>query len=422
MLILPRHEYRVLHRKPLHEWREPSQRIFPGIQNRTWFSLVARTSDGVRFWRGWFEDWEDADAFLWALTLHQQTGVPIPRDIRRLPTLPSYPHTFLEHAWRPARYYGEWREEWSDLPLVYEKLAVTSFITSPTGSNQTWTSPSDWNNATNTIEGIGAGGSGGAVRGGAVRGAGGGGGGAYAKIVNFTVATPGTTTATTRVGTGGAAVQQTGTNGNLNGNSGGGSWFNNTAQPTAGTGNTELGATPGLFGEGVSGGATGGPGGVATSSAGSTRFSGGQGGNSLGSGTSAGGGAGAGGTTANGTDGVDCTAQGGEDGGAGGATNGGAGGQGTDTTGTPGVPTAGGTGTVWDASHGAGGGGGGARNGGAGNSDGGAGGLYGGGGGGSCGSGTITSGAGAQGILVVIYTPVVWGVARKMHQYRRRRV
>jgi len=39
-----------------------------------------------------------------------------------------------------------------------------AFLTSPTGSNQTFTSPSDCNNASNTIEVIGGGGAGDVVK------------------------------------------------------------------------------------------------------------------------------------------------------------------------------------------------------------------------------------------------------------------
>src|SRR5438105_3697808 len=58
------------------------------------------------------------------------------------------------------------------------------FLTT-TGSNQTFTSPSDWNNSNNTIECIGAGGSGGAVRGSTTNDATGGGGGAIDQQFQF---------------------------------------------------------------------------------------------------------------------------------------------------------------------------------------------------------------------------------------------
>src|SRR5262245_34891235 len=52
---------------------------------------------------------------------------------------------------------------WNSLPCESFAQAmgkVTIFLTSPTGSNQTWTVPDDWNSANNSIEVIGAGGGG----------------------------------------------------------------------------------------------------------------------------------------------------------------------------------------------------------------------------------------------------------------------
>ena len=364
-------------------------------------------SDGRRFWRGWFEDWDDADAFLWALTLHQQTGAPIPPEIRRLPQRANYPHTFLEQAWRPALYEGEWFPDWAELPLIYEKLAVTSFLTSPTGSNQTWTSPSDWSNAANSIECIGGGGSGGNRGTGAGTGSGGG-GAAYGKAANHSVSSPGTDTRTYQVASGGAAVSTTITAGN----NGGHTWFNDTAFPTAVTDNSKASGQQGGGGPQGSGAQSGGLAGQATSSSGSTRNNGGEGGDGNATGGHGAGGGGAGGTT--GAGGVGVSASGNTDtaGGAGGTANGGTAG----TAGGGGNGGNGGTGTVWDASHGAGGGGGGSRGG----TTAGNGGLYGGGGGGIQSNATETSGAGAQGIVVVIYTPLIT-VPRKMFQYRQRR-
>jgi hypothetical protein len=413
VLILPRHELRVLHAKPRHEWREPSQRrTLGGIENRTWFSVLARTSDGVRYWRGWFESWDDADAFLWALTLQQCEGRPIEPEIRRLPRSSGYPHTFLEQAWRPALYEGEWRPEWRDLPLIYEKLAVTSFLTSPTGSNQTWTSPADWDNADNSIECIGAGASGG-HRGNTTGTGSGGGAGAYGKALDHTVSSPGTDTRTYQIGTGGTGVAAS-----TNGNPGTSTWFNDTAFPTAVTDNTKASGQRGLNGVQGSGAQNGGPGGAAASGSGSTRNDGGAGGDGNSTGGHGCGGGGAGGTTAAGLQPTLANGNVSTPGGAGGTANGGTAGAASDGLG--GAGGNGGTGTVWDASHGAGGGGGGCRNG-TGSNGGGAGGLYGGGGGG-CGSQSVgNTGAGAQGIIVVIYTPLIT-TPRKVYDYRRRRV
>lgn len=408
MLILPQHQYRILRRKPLHEWREPSQRrTLGGIENRTWFSLTARTSDGVRFWRGWFEDWADADAFLWALTVHCQTGAPIPRDIRRLPQASSLDpktrywdgrgdlHTFQWAVWFPALYEGEWREEWAELPLVYEKLAVTDFLTSPTGSNQTWNSPSDWNNSDNTIYCVGGGGSGGRAQGAARLEGAGGGGGCMMQALNFQVASPGTTTATYQIGAGHAGSAGTGSQA---GTAGGISWFNDTSNPGAGSDATKCSADDGNAG-GASSAANGGQGGQTSASWGTSGFNGGNGGGcTAGPSSWCGSGAGgAGGTTGDGANGDTATSTVGSAGGAGGATNGGS--AGAADGGSAGA------GTAFEGTHGAGGGGGGRQ---ANSGTAGAGGLYGGGGGGvAANSGTLTSGAGRQGLIVVVYTPAV---------------
>ncbi len=88
----------------------------------------------------------------------------------------------------------------------------TIFLTSPTGSNQTWSVPSNWDSATNQIEVIG-GGAGGVTP--STTGGGGGGGGAYSKITNLTLTPSGS--ATFRVGSGGGS-----------GVVGGDTWYNGT--------------------------------------------------------------------------------------------------------------------------------------------------------------------------------------------------
>lgn len=262
------------------------------------------------------------------------------------------------------------------------------FLTSPTGSNQTFTSPSDWNNANNTIELIAGGGSGGSQTG--VGHPTGGGAGEYGKTTNFTFATPGTTTATYQIGAGGVAVT-----GATVGNNGGDTWFNGTTQAGATLG--ALHGVGGATGTGSRNGGTGGTGGVGT-----THTAGGRGGNLTGaSGSGGSGGGGAGGSTGAGNAGVDSsnttaitTAGGSADAGSGGA--GGAGGG----------NNPGGNGTEWDASHGSGGGGGG--NGTSGTLTAGSGGNYGGGGGGAI-AVTPTSGAGIQGIIVITYLSTAGG-------------
>lgn len=252
------------------------------------------------------------------------------------------------------------------------------------GTSQT--SPSDWNNSSNEIGGIGGGGSGGAGRGTAGRESGGG-AGEYREIANFSVATPGTTAFNYVIGAGGAAIVQS-ANGNTPGNAGADTTFNTSS----------LVAKAGGAGAGVGTGATcnGGAGGTGGTGA-SDNADGGRGGNvTVDSGASGGGGAG--GEVGVGNNGTDS---------AGTAT---AGGAGDIAFGGPGGATGanGGNGQEWDATHGSGGGGGGDSQGGAVAATGGTGGNYGGGGGAArTNTGTATSGAGKQGIIILSYTPAV---------------
>jgi hypothetical protein len=311
------------------------------------------------------------------------------------------------------------------LPITIDPTLVTLI------SGTSWTTPADWNNAANTIEVIGGGGGGAPQVGGNI-GAGGG-GGAYSKVSNLTLSG----NITYSIGVSGA--QQT---------DGGDTWFN--------------GATYGAASVAAKGGKgavaqTGGLGGASASGIGDTKYSGGNGRNNAdiqsggsggggaggplgnggtcglggGSGVQGGSGGGGGGGGGNGVDatGNDGTAGGvnhlsagsgsgsaagspagnGSDGSAGGG-GGGSGANGSDTA-SNGHAGAGGAGTEWDLTHGSGGGGGGgggflAPNGRK-AGDGGLGGLYGGGGGGA-GYGyiyTAQGGIGAQGIIVITYTP-----------------
>lgn len=275
------------------------------------------------------------------------------------------------------------------LPLLWLSPAEATviFIVSPTGSNQSSTSPADWCNSNNLVETIGAGASGGAVRASGSRGAGGG-GGAYNAISNFTFAAPGTTTYTWQVGIGGPTTG--GVTAATSGTTGGDTWFNGTTLGGSSVGSK--GGTQGTASTSVD--VTGGAGGVAASGVGSG-FNGGRGGNtSGGSATGGGGAAGSFGAGGNGGDAAANTTAGGQgDNGHGGA--GGAAGN-----------NAGSAGTEWDATHGSGGGGGGNNANGAVTA--GSGGLYGGGGGGAQDfsgiTGTATSGAGTNGIIVLTYT------------------
>jgi hypothetical protein len=391
MLILPdRNVPRARILLPVHdrEWRESSQaqpKDQFGNQNCTRFRITGRLSDGFVRWRGWFDSRDDADAFFFSLV---SGSLQYERELWRLPT----------PAWHPD--FGDW--------LTYDFATVT-FLTSPTGSNQTYTSPSDWGNSNNSIVTLGAGASGGTALQGASAYAAGGGGGACNKITNFTFATPGTTTATYQIGTGGAASANSTGLSNTTGNNGGDSWFGGTT-----LGGSSVGSKGGSGGNSTRGTGTPnvtGAGGVAASGVGTALGNGGAGGLINGSGmssqsaTGGGGGAGESGDGAASTGFSSGTTRQASAGGQGNNGTGGAGGAGvTDAA----ASYAGGNGTEWDASHGSGGGGGGKATNSTTNPNAGSGGQYGAGGGGiasSVSGGTFTSGAGTQGIIVVTYTP-----------------
>lgn len=346
---------------------------------RVKFVLMARTHDGERK-NFWFDDRDDADAFLYALI----TGSLVyERELWRLPT----------PEWHP--YFDG---------LIYEWFAVTEFLTSPTGSNQTWNRPADWNNANNSIQTIGAGASGG-LRHSATKGhPTGGGGGAYNTATNVTA----DATETYQIGAGGALITQTGTTELIqNGNVGGDTWFGNTA--LAGS---LCGSKGGTGGNSGTGSQNGGAGGVAASGVGSGS-DGGRGGNLTGaSGRGASGGGGAAGGSGAGNAGGDSTSTSDGTTTAGGAGNAGTGGGGTaGTAGAPATGGAGGNGTNFDATHGSGGGGGGGTDS-TGTATGGAGGTYGGASGGAQvlagASRTTTVNAASSGIIVIIYTPAAF--------------
>lgn len=307
-------------------------------------------------------------------------------------------------------------------------------LTTPLNANTPWTVPGDWNNAANTVECIGAGGGGGPSLGG--------GGGGYSRITNLTLTPLGT--ATFRIGAGGVGSTTAGTGMTA----GGVTWFGVGATSLA---TSSVGANGGGLGTGAS----------TTGATGSVLAAGGGAGANTGNQSSGGGGAGGPGATGLGASGASsgpCLATGVAGGGSGGGANGGGGvGGSAPATGNNGAAggasiTAGGqTGTAGgtagttsvvggSGSQGSGGGGGGgdgstaSTNGGVGGAGhdlaggsvgggggggaagtgvvgnvGGGGGLYGGGGGASgYGNGTTngTGGAGAQGVIVISYTPV----------------
>lgn len=244
-------------------------------------------------------------------------------------------------------------------------MSTRIFLTS-TGAN-TWTVPSDWNNSTNTIEVIGAGGGGSAI---VANGAQGGGAGGYGKISNQSYIAGTSIPYTLGAGGIGRAAGTT-----LDGGNGGQTYWNAISLETA-----VLGSDGGL-----GGGRTGGVG------KGTVHYNGGDG--ALGVVNIGGGGGGAAGLNGAGQNGNAGGAGGNADnnmGGLGGALN-----------------TAGGIGTEYDGSHGSGGGGGGGNG-----PLSGAGGNYGGGGGGS--ATNQGSSAGSQGLIIITYdsifvnTPRYW--------------
>lgn len=363
-----------------HEWRAPSSAVRKDDLGNSVvtvrFRLDARLSDGCLKWRGWFESRDDLDAFLWSMVRGELCR---DRALWRMST-PS---------WHPD--IGE--------ELQYE-FATDVFLTS-TGSN-TWTVPSDYNVAINTIRCLGAGGGGAgvAVGGGGGAGACGGGGGAYAAASNVYMAPGGSVSY--YIGLAGSGSTNNQTQG-TNGTTGGETYINGTA----GSGNNSCQAGGGAGGSFVAspGTATGSSGGAVVNGSG---YSGGASGNAtpLVIQPASTGGGGAGGASGAG---VSSSAQSGT-----GQTAGGAGNNNTGGGGSGGASgTNGGAGTNFDASHGSGGGGGGKSA--LASTTAGAGGNYGAGGGGAASaanSSVATAGAGTQGLIYISYTPATPAVSK----------
>lgn len=374
MIILPDRNLsrgKLLMPLPKREWMPPSRaqkKTFCGDEDRTRFRLKAKAHDGYAVWVGWFENRNDADAFLFALvsgSLHCE------RELWRLPT----------PEWHPG----------ISTDLVYEFVTQTILLT--TGSNQTYTSPSDWNNASNQIECLGGGGSGGRMGSSTAGHPTGGGGAAYSLISNFTFASPGTTQATYRV-----AAQVGGQSGTttVNGTDGEATWFNDTVNPGSGSSNAKCSAAGGLGGTTGTGSRNGGAGGAASASWGQTKYDGGRGGNLTGaSGLGGSGGGGSAGPSGAGGNGVDSSSTSTVQTAGGSANNG--------TTAGGSATNNGSGGNEFATNRGCGSGGGGAA--GTFSRDAGNGGNYGGGGGAAGAGSTANSGAGMQGLIVIEYTP-----------------
>lgn len=388
MIILPdRNQPRgklLIPQRPI-DWRAPSQRkAVYGIEDQTRFRLTASLDDGHVVWRGWFDDREDADAFLLAAI---SGSLGYERELWDLPT----------PAWRPDIGEG----------LFYDFATVT-FLTASPGSNQTYTTPQDWNNANNSVQAHGGGGGGGkqsSARGGATSG----GGSAWAKGTNIVLGS----SATYQLGL--AGVGGTSLAGAQDGTAGGDTWFNgatfgaSSVGAKAGTGgkgdNVVTFGTGGLASACI-GGAAGG-----TLNPGATYSKNGGDAGAYSSLAGSGGGAGgpngvgaAGGTTANLSTPGGGGNGGGSTGGAGGAVAGGAGGN---NSGGTGGGAAGANALAAGSNGTAGGGGGGAGDRGTGNGDGGAGGnggagtehdsTHGSGGGGATGGANFGTGSGGKG-------------------------
>lgn len=125
---------RLLLPVPRAEWRAPSlaqPKDFAGNENQTRFRLTARLDDGYVVWRGWFDDRDEADAFLWALATEQLEHEPA---LWRLPT----------PMWDPDLGEG----------LRYEFASVTFLTTTGSG---TYNTPTDWDNTNNNVQMIAGG-------------------------------------------------------------------------------------------------------------------------------------------------------------------------------------------------------------------------------------------------------------------------
>ena len=280
----------------------------------------------------------------------------------------------------------------SQLAQVGGAGSTVIFLTSGT----TWTVPSDWNSANNKIEVIGGGGGG--DNGVSGNPGGGGGGGAYS-LASDVPLTVGATV--------GISIGSGGTSATNPGGTGGNTYLCNSTSNCGSIGGSAVvvGANGGsggtLFSPGAGGSTSGG--------VGSTLYAGGSGGGIGGSAASGSGGGGAAGPSGAGSNGAYDNSGSGSNGGAGDNDTGGSAGAGAGYYSNGG---SGGNGTEWtqtsDSSTAGSGGGGGGCGYTSGTDNGGNGGSYGGGGGGSYG-GNGATGSGAQGIIVITYTPTTSG-------------
>lgn len=388
-LTYHRHNRKALLPVPRWTWQAPSraqQKDAAGNADQVRFRLRARLHDGFVAWQGWFDDRDDADAFLYAIATGQLRHEPA---LWRLP-IPM---------WEPDL----------DGNVTFEFATVTFLTTTGAG---TYSLPADWNSS-NSIELIAAGGrsltsaNGGYATGGA-------GGGAYSKKNNVTLGATtdysvgaGSSTSGTVGGDSffGAAVYASslcaakggGVGASLNSPGSGGAAASGIGDTRYSGGDGGSGAIPVSWNGGGGGGGAGPNGNGGKGGNGLNDFNGGSGG---GGGNGGGGNGANGSSTQGGNGGVNNAAAGA---GAGATTNPGAGGAGSNGGGGGGARSSadggnGSNGQEWDSGHGSGGAGGGCYYL---SQTGGASGLY--GAGTPCSTNSVTS---AQGIIVVTYSPL----------------
>lgn len=439
MIILPDRQTprsKLLLPMPRSSWAKSQRACTYGIDNRVRFRLTARLADGHIAWRGFFDDRDDADAFLAALAKHLACGQRMPQEIVRLVSetpigggwsralteqLATYEFETLHFLTANPGTQQEWKvpADWiaPGAPGLWDELLAWSGSPAYFTSGTSDTAPTNWNSGNNAIEAIGGGGGGRTSTAGSPFAGGGGGGGEYRKAANVTL-TPGGSVSYS-IGSGGAGnnagtdttfnsttvVAKAGAaGGSATGGAGGSGGTGSAANANGGTGGNQQPTNNGAGGGGGGAGGPNGAGGSGGTAAAGLVGGGGGGGNGGGSN---------GGNPNTGTGGTGGNNSGGSGGGAGGTgavgsagTNGGGGGGGGGSGSTSYAGGAGSTGTEWT-THGSGGGGGGGGNG-TSSPAGGNGGTYG-GGGGAGGYSIGTGGTGGQGLIVITYTPFVGG-------------
>jgi hypothetical protein len=352
MLILPDRNIprsKVLMPVQSGEWRTPSQaqpKNSLGHENQTRFCVTARIDDGHIVWRGWFDDRDDFDQFLWTMV---SGNLPQDHVTQRLPA-------------------PRWNPDLQEFPVKYE-YHIYQFLTTAFPTTAGWTVPSDCAGVSGQsgefIDAIGAGGKGGV----ATSSITGGSGGAWARITSLALTPSGSVF--TSIGVRAADT-----------------WLNKTtnAAPSA--------TTDGVMAKGGADGSTAGAaiaGGLASASVGASKNNGGGSGSSNLSSTGGGGAA-----SPTGVGGTSASTSFSSPGSTGGSSPGG--GAGSVGVSNPNTSAAGGDGTQYDSTHGTGGGSGGGAGGG---TTSGRAGQYGAGSGGA----DVATGTAGPGLLVIAYVP-----------------